>query len=277
MASILDQTIAFLKNHHANRIASLQIEDVRVGLFLSAIRLSDGSSGMASTVYEEQQSCDKDKRDFGDFSPNQIRGRSVLELLETTRTRGVINTLRIAALNAISSSLLQDARYQVQEDTDPFDLLDLSEPRKVVLIGAFQTYINRLADSPHQLQVLELNEQALQEKHRRFFVPAADYGRVLPEAGAVAITGFSLVNRTFDDLLGAVSPKAQVIVTGPSASLLPDVLFENGVSHIGATRVTDPELLFRVVAEGGSGYHLFRYCARKICISKNELTPGPSG
>jgi len=31
-----------------------------------------------------------------------------------------------------------------------------------------------------------------------------------------------------------------------------------------------PEILFSLVREGGTGYHLFEYCAQKICILKGD-------
>ena len=76
----------------------------------------------------------------------------------------------------------------------------------------------------------------------------------------------TLVNNTIDGLLSAISPDALVIVTGPSSSLIPDVLFQNKVNIIGATKITNPEILFNIVSECGAGFHSFKYCAAKICI-----------
>lgn len=268
MGTIISQTLDLLKSKYAARIAQLAISDVRIGAMMTAVRLSDGSCGIASTVLDDGPNCDKDQRDFGDFSPTRIKGRSVLELFETQKKINVLGTLRIAALNAISSQVLQSGGYRVLDDTDPLDLVDLSSGKTVCVVGAFHSYIKKLAAGDHKLSVLELKEQALLPEHRHLFVPAAEYPRVLPDCDIVIITGYTLVNNTFDGLLQAVSPGARVIVTGPSSSLIPDVLFANGVELIGATRVTDPAALFEVVGEAGSGYHLFRYCARKICIQK---------
>jgi uncharacterized protein (DUF4213/DUF364 family) len=78
------------------------------------------------------------------------------------------------------------------------------------------------------------------------------------------------VNGTIDDLLSNVSAASQVIVTGPSGSIIPDILFKNSVSIVGAIRITRPDVLFDLVCEGGTGYHLFEYCAKKISILKND-------
>jgi uncharacterized protein (DUF4213/DUF364 family) len=115
-----------------------------------------------------------------------------------------------------------------------------------------------------------MNEKALATDQKKFYVPASEYDKILPDSDVVIITGQTLVNRTIDDLLSAISPGTQVIVTGPSGNILPDILFANKVSIIGAIRITDPDILFDIVSEGGTGFHLFEYCARKICILKDD-------
>ena len=111
-----------------------------------------------------------------------------------------------------------------------------------------------------------LDENFLGKEQKKYYVPASDFTKILPVSDIIVITGCTLVNNTIDDLISAIPLNAQVVVSGPSSSLLPDILFENKVSIIGATRITDPDMAFAVAAQAGSGYHLFRYCARKICI-----------
>ena len=136
--------------------------------------------------------------------------------------------------------------------------------------GAFHSYIRKISETPNKLFVLEKNKEALPAEYKKFFVVADDYKTILPDSDIVIITGQTLVNNTIDYLLRAISPGAQVIVTGPSGSIIPDILFENGVSIIGASRITKPEILFDIVSDGGTGFHLFEYCARKISILKGN-------
>jgi uncharacterized protein (DUF4213/DUF364 family) len=195
-----------------------------------------------------------------------IRNQSVKSLFETKRLSNAIDTLRIAVLNAISSGIISSGRYKVIEDKDPIELIDLREAGTVTIVGAFHAYIEAVSAAGSRLYVLELNRDALNEECRKYYVPAEDYAKVIPESNVVIITGMTLVNNTIDGLLSVINPETKVIVTGPSSSIIPDILFENKVSIIGATRIEKPELLFRLVSEFGTGYHLFRYCARKICI-----------
>lgn len=89
---------------------------------------------------------------------------------------------------------------------------------------------------------------------------------VLPDSDIIIITGLTLLNNTIDNLLSFIPANKQVVVVGPTAGLIPDILFKHNVSIIGSTKITDPERMFTVVSEGGAGFHLFQYCAKKICV-----------
>jgi uncharacterized protein (DUF4213/DUF364 family) len=210
--------------------------------------------------------CDKKNRDYGDFSPLKIIGQNVINLFETNKNSRLIDTLKIAVLNAISSKLITTSEYKIIENSDPIELIDLHSNKTITVVGAFQTYIQKISENNNKLYVLELNENMISEEHKKYYIPAEKYPDILPSSDIVIITGLTLVNNTIDGLLASVSPHTQVIVTGPSSSIIPDVLFENKVSIIGATRITDPDLLFSIVGEAGAGFHLFRYCAQKISI-----------
>jgi uncharacterized protein len=263
---ILDKTYHLLKTKYNNLIENLTIADVRIGVFLSAVLLSDGSCGVASSNIGTRSHGDKKDRDFSDFTPMKIIGQKVIGLFESNKKSNLIDTLKIAVLNAISSKLLLNANYTILENTDPIDLIDLKSHKTITIVGGFQTYIQKISATDNKLYVLELNENALFEEQKRFFVQANDYVNILPVSDVVIITGLTLVNNTIDGLLSSISPHTQVIVTGPSSSIIPDILFENKVNIIGATRITNSDLLFKTVGEAGAGFHLFKYCAQKICI-----------
>jgi uncharacterized protein (DUF4213/DUF364 family) len=267
---IADETLALLKTRYPGRLDDLIITDVRIGLYLSSVMLSDGSCGVAGTLNEIRAHCDKEKRDYGDFSPSRIKGRSVLDLLETGKKTNITETLKIAVLNALSSRFIKTPEYTLLENTDPIDLIDLSPGKTITVVGAFRSYIQKISSSGNKLFVLEFHQETLAEEHRSFFVHANKYKEVLPVSEIVIITGLTLVNNTLDNLLKVIPPQAQVIVTGPSGNILPDVLFSHGVHIIGAMRIKDPELLFTLVGEAAAGYHLSHYCAEKISIVNNK-------
>lgn len=268
---LIDQTIKYLNQNYRGRFTDLKITEVRAGIFLSAIKLSDGSIGISSTIPtpDSELHCKKENRDFGDFTPGQFTGKKVTALLETGKKSALIQSLKVAALNAISSKIIASSNYKILKNTDPIDLIDLGSSKTITLVGAFPSYIQKISQTKNKLFVLEFNEDALDEDYRMHYVPAERFHAVIPVSDIVIITGSTLVNNTFERLLDTTIPGSEVIITGPSSSFIPDLLFEKGISMIGSIRITDPETALRVVCEGGTGYHLFRYCAEKICILKN--------
>ncbi len=270
---ISEEIYHYLKSERKSGFESLYISKVIIGLHLTAVKLSDGSYGVASTLENEKKCCRKSDRDFDEFSPSKIKGRKITDLFEFPKPTNLIKTLRIAVLNAISSSVLSEKKYKILENTDPVDLIDLSQNNKTItIVGAFQSYIRKISVTGNKLYVLELDENSLPEEHKQFYVPPADFQKVIPSSDIVIITGLTLVNDTIDGLLAAVPSTAQLIVVGPSSSVVPDILFRNGIDIIGATRVFDGEKLFTIAGEAGAGYHLFKYCATKISVLNDPQT-----
>jgi len=265
---IIEQTYNLLLSRYKSEIEKLTISDVRVGIYLTVVRLSDGSLGTSATLADDQPFCSKRNRNFGDFTPLKIRGQKVMAIMESKKDIALLLSLRMAVLSAISSKVISSGSYNILEDQDPLQLINLDADKTITVVGAFHSYIRKISETANHLFVLELNEEALPLEYKKFFVPAREFKTILPDSDIVIITGQTLVNKTIDQLLEAIVPGTQVIVTGPSSSILPDILFENKVSIIGAVRITKPEILFDIVGEGGTGYHLFEYCAQKICILK---------
>jgi hypothetical protein len=80
---------------------------------------------------------------------------------------------------------------------------------------------------------------------------AHEAAEVLPQADVVALTGTSLLNHTFDELLALCQPGAYVVLLGASAPLTP-VLLEQGVNAVSGTRVVDVPAVLGAVGEGAT-------------------------
>lgn len=267
---ILEQTYDLLKSRYKNRFENLVVSDIRIGIYLTAVRLSDGSIGTAATLTGDHPFCKKSNRDFGDLSPLKIKGQKVADILESEKISMVISSIKTAVLSAISSEIINSGNYNIVDDCDPIDLTDLSPVKTITIVGAFQSYIRKISGTGNKLFVLELSENALPPEDKKYFVPSREYKSILPDSDIIIITGQTLVNGTIDDLLKVISTDAQVIITGPSGNIIPDILFQNKISIIGGIRITDPDRLFNIVSEGGAGFHLYEYCARKICILRGD-------
>lgn len=266
MESIINQTYKTILNDINSEVKNLTFDKVLFGVNMTAVVLSDGSIGVASTFFEKSTRPHKRQRYFGDFSPSKISGQKITDLFSFDRESDLIDTLKIAVLNALSAKQREKVGYKIYNNTDPIDLVEIKSKTNVTLVGAFRTYIDSLAETDVNLKVLELNENIFFEEHKKFYVPAEDYTKILPSSDVIIITGLTLINNTIDDILKVANPEAKVIVVGPTANILPQVLFEHGVDIIGATKYSNPDLLFKLISEGANAYHLFQYCAQKISI-----------
>jgi len=267
---ILENTLDLLRTRYGS-YCKLLIDRVQIGRHLTVVSLSDGSCGVVGTGMDNPETGPKQNRNFGKFTPGNMCGYTAAELFDYPGDGMLLRSLQFAVINAISGRIIHEFDYQIVEDKDPVDLLDLSGQKKICMVGAFQGYMTKLANSGHQLSVLELQEDVFREEHKRFFVPAVKAAEYLPFADIIMITGLTLVNNTIDNLLQMIPPGRQVVVVGPSAGLIPDMLFQYHVNIIGSLRILDTDKLFRIAAEGGAGFHLFQYCARKICILNKEI------
>lgn len=264
---IIQETLRHLHDFHGSMLAGERIERLVVGVFFTAVQLAGGACGVArSELASELSGTTNHQRNLGEFSPGRLKGRAILDVLNHPDDRPLFASMKLAVLNALSARIIAQGDYKVVTGRDPIEWIDASAGRTVTIVGAFQTYMDKLAEQPCKLQVLELDPNAIPERHRRLYMPAEQAAQILPGSDAVILTGSTLVNDTLDGLLALISANAFTVLVGPSSGLLPDVLFRKGIDLIGTIRIIDPDIMFTVVSEGGAGYHLFRTCAEKICL-----------
>jgi uncharacterized protein (DUF4213/DUF364 family) len=115
--------------------------------------------------------------------------------------------------------------------------------RHVAIVGHFP-FVERVRKVAGECSVLELHPGPGD-------LPASRAAEVLPEADVVALTGTSLINGTFDQLIELCRPDAFVLLLGPSAPLTP-ALFDAGVDAISGTRVHEPEQVVHSLTQGAT-------------------------
>ncbi len=264
---ILEETYSTIKTRYGERFNTVVIEQFVAGIYFMAVKLSSGYCGMANTNLNESDTCTQNRKNgFGDFSPGNFSGNTVAELFNHNNTTGFIKTVQLAAMNAISAELIAESQYKTIENLDPIALLDLDCGKNICLIGAFLSYMKKISASNSHLSILELNTKAVPDEYQQFLITGHLAKKTILQSDIVIITGASLANNTIDALMDKVPTDKQVILVGPTSSLLPDVLFKHGVNIIGSTRITDSKMAMQLIAEGAAGFHLFNKCAIKTCI-----------
>jgi uncharacterized protein (DUF4213/DUF364 family) len=272
---ILVDTVALLRERLPVPFSEITLEKVVAGVFFTGVKLSNGYGGICFTPVDlipEAVCCTK----AASAMPycGKMQGVTLDKILNHVNSPApLVRAVMISIINALSSwyiDISPSGTYLIDYDADAFDLLDEIDPSSlVVVIGALWPVIHRLRNRGVSYRIFEMNREALWEDEMPFFVPPEEQDSVLSSAGGVVMTGATLVTGTTDDLLSRIPAGIPVIIGGPTVSMIPDLLFERGVSAIGGIIVTDPDQLLTTIMQGGSGYHFFGRSARKILIQRS--------
>ncbi len=267
---VLDDTLQLLRDLCGDHVERVTIERIVIGVFFSGVKLSDGSGGVAYTPMADLHDATCCPAMAAESpGPTPLRGMKAWDVLNGRENTALSNTVKLVVMNALSSRFLTEDRYRIVFDADALDLVDIPAAGKIGMVGAFIPFLKRLKGLPGvDLSVIERKKETLKSDEMRFYVPAVRASEVLPRCDTVIITGASIANGTIDELLGYTRAGARVIVTGPTASVLPDALFARNVSMVSGVQVTDIDKALDLLVEGAGAFHLFGVCMRKINVSR---------
>ena len=68
-------------------------------------------------------------------------------------------------------SIFHQGIIRLVEDRDPIQLIDLNSRKTITVVGAFHSYIRKISETGNKLYVLEMNEEALGQEYKKFYVP----------------------------------------------------------------------------------------------------------
>lgn len=217
--------------------ADAPVRQVLVGAFWTAVVLDTDPPrcGLASTLRGATHDDGPPVPEAG-----RLQACSGRELAEWLRSSSRLEAgIGLAAFNALLEVDLADCVEVNGEEI----LLERGAGRRVAIVGHFP-FVERVRQVAAECVVVELHPRSGE-------VPAARSPEVLPRTDVVALTGTSLINHTFDDLMHLCRPGAFILVLGPSAPLSP-VLLEAGVDAVSGTLVTEPETVLRSVGQGAT-------------------------
>ncbi len=213
------------------------VRQILVGAFWTAVVLDTEPArcGLASTLRAEGGGPWPPVTE-----PGRLQQRSGRQLAELLRSERILEaSIGMAAFNA----LLQVDETALTEINADEIILERGAGRRVAIVGHFP-FIERVRAEAAECWVLERHPGAGD-------LPAEQAAEVLPQADVVALTGTSLINHTFEELMALCRPDAFVLLLGPSAPLTAK-LFEIGVNAISGTRVYDPEVVLYSVSQGAT-------------------------
>ncbi len=272
---ILEETATLVKEKIGKNFENLAVEKAVVGLFFTGVKLSNGMGGLCYTPIKDIPQAVCCPSSAGRiFNPEMINGLPVKEIITgLSFTEPIKTAVAIATLNALSETCWQKGEtgdYTITKNIDAQDAVRMPVERSVAVVGAFIPTLQALKARGGTWWVIEQEPKTLKEDEMSHYVPAEQSTEVIGKADVLIITGVTLINHTLEGILSAAKAGADIAVMGPTASSLPEPLFNRGVRIVGGVMVTNPDRLLEILSCGGSGYHFFDKYADRIVIQKRS-------
>ncbi len=260
--------------NEATDVNKIDIEDVRLGVFYTGVKLKTGHGGVAYTPIHELPDavcCPKASKKM----PNagNLLNYSTSELLNYAMDNNPLKSaIGVAVINAISNLLMDNGynNYKVWNYKDALDLVDIDKNDRVAMIGAFPPFIRKIKDYTNNIHVIERNPRALDRDELTTLYSEEKGKEIIPESDILIITGVTVVNHTIDGILDIAKKAKDIVIVGPTASMIPDPLFKKGATLLAGVKIYDANKMLKIIGEGGAGYDFFEDCGHKIAIRKGE-------
>ncbi|HYW93467.1 MAG TPA: DUF364 domain-containing protein [Gammaproteobacteria bacterium] len=245
------------------------VDDVRVGVFYTAVRLSTRQVGVAFTPRELGDSVCCPKTAAAAPPAGQLIGTGAWELARYAASPHPLwRSLGVATLNALSALARASAGLPagvLREDLDALAAAAIAEDDRVVMVGAFLPFLKKLKHRVAALGVIDRHRDALKADEHALWVPPERAAAAVRRASVLVLTGSALVEGGLEELLTRAGGARLRIMAGPTTPLWPHPFFARGIDVLGGLHVLDGPDLVTIVGEGGSGY-LFEQVARKACL-----------
>jgi uncharacterized protein (DUF4213/DUF364 family) len=250
-------------------IGDLQIADVRIGVFYTAVEISTGQVGLAFTPRDLNDAVCCPRTAAAAPPAGRMAGSDAWVAADYALSPSELRrAVGIAALNAISAAAID--RYglpegALHENLDALDAAAIAPDDEVVMVGAFVPFIKKLKGSVTSIKVIDKHRDALKSDEQSMWVPPERAREALRRASVAILTGSTLVEGGLEELLSFTDAARVRVMAGPTTPMWPQPFFRRGIDVLGGVRVVDGKDLLAIVSQGGSGY-FFERAVRKVCV-----------
>ncbi len=201
-----------------------------------AIELSTGAIGISFASYIPPDATNAEAGQL-----HRIIGKSTsnfVPLLGKDNALPIERALAMAVINALSTKYIEEKKLTSKLlYEDGIVTLNIQPCDVIGMIGLFTPSIVPIAKQASFLHVVELNPDLVQS-HEKWDV-TMDHS-ILKKCNKIIVTGSVLLNGSLSSLLELITHAEHVALIGPTASFLPDPLFDLGFDIVGGTIVVDP-------------------------------------
>jgi len=245
MSGIINEVLALICESIPN-YREIKISKVCLGLGYTGVKLSTGHVGLCHSLLGEQplRCCQIVK------CAGKLAGSPAIDLAYLAKSWETSESVvGIATLNALSQIVVDNEERYIMTEGNFLDYIKekMRKSDTIAMVGYIEPFIIVLRKIARRLYVFERNPMLFDEQ----ILPDTACEEFLPKADIVIVTGSSIANKTIEHVLKLSQGAREIGVVGPSAGLIPDPLFNRGVTIISGIRVVDADRLLQIIAEGG--------------------------
>ncbi|MHA2009327.1 MAG: Rossmann-like domain-containing protein [Promethearchaeota archaeon] len=270
---ILEQTVDLIhETYDILKVTPPKVTKVVIGLGYTGVEVISNNHerflGLTSTLPSVINITDCSKIEFA----GNLTSKSVRELMEWSfNPPSIKKIIGLATINGISQHLLKIRNNYTRVNGELVKYLKINKVTAVTVIGFMKPLIRKLKKYTDSITIIEdviLNSEEFQKFTFKKNIEELKGKEFSPNI--LFCTGTVIINNTIERILEVFRRRAQkIIIIGPSASILPDILFKNGVDVVGGMSVHDIESTLRVLQEGG-GTKLFKLYGKKYNLIKKK-------
>ncbi|AEH44509.1 hypothetical protein Thein_0628 [Thermodesulfatator indicus DSM 15286] len=213
------------------------IDDVRLGLGYTAVKLDSGQIGLGYTILEEKLSCN--------ILPPEVSfaGKPADVVAKYFLSANLLEAgVGLATINAILNNPRED--YLLG---DPLKLATITSEDRVAMVGYFEPLAQKLRNKVAELWIFERNPARHAETLRE-----SDMFDLLPQATVAIITSVTLINKTLEEIFEYLHKPREVILLGPSTPLFPEAFRDTPITILSGLLVKDEKILTLVSEAKGT-------------------------
>ncbi|TFG10101.1 MAG: hypothetical protein EU535_08540 [Promethearchaeota archaeon] len=270
---ILEKTVKVLEQiYNYHKIVLPRHTNVVIGLGYTAVEVASFTHGkflgLAYTLQEliKSSGCTKI------HSAGSLVDKPLEELLHWTYgSPSLQKIIGVATLNAASQYVLtiKNPYHNLEEPLEEY--FKIKGDTRITFIGQINPLIRQFSKITKEITIIE-RKKHISESFLKFNCKhdITELKESEIETDVLICTGTTLVNDTLEDILKLYRKNARYIaLIGPSASMIPDILFDYGVDLVGGMTITDTEPVLRIIQEAG-GTKLFKQYGKKYNLVKDQ-------
>jgi len=264
---ILEKTVELVKQiYRYHKIIPPRVSKVVIGLGYTGVELEalayDPFLGLAYTMPGIIQNTDCSKIEFaGELTNKKI----FTELLQWSYgSVDLKKIIGIATLNAVSQHILEIINPYQEIKGDLIDFIKIKNRSRVTFIGNISSLVKQVSFLTKDITVVEENKKNLDFGNNFKIKRNIDeLNEKELNSDVLFCSGTTLINNSIEEILHVFKKTANYIVLiGPTASMIPDVLFDNGVDIVGGMKIFNTKATLKIIQEGG-GTKLFKNYGKK--------------